>query len=650
MGRTLSAPRSRVVAAIRLNWSFKGPILSGLAAIFHFDEKGVEPGSIERLTQEMRYRGPDGRSHWHGKGAAIGFCALNVTAEDKAAKQPILSDDGNLVLIFDGYLHDPIQLRADLAARGAIFRTRCDAEIVLRAYQIWGDDCPKHLPGEYAFVIWDARRRRAYLARDHAGLRPLHYHWDGDRLVVASDVGAVLAAPGVARKVNHVAIAQTLANEWIIRGETIWKNVESQLPATWMTFERKKEKSGTYWNPQEQALIRYDRDQHYADHYLAMLENSVRQCSRSDRPIACDVSGGLDSSAIFALAEGLCRKGDLLSPGLNGYTLKFDDGSDADELIFAREVAAHVGAEVQEVEPFSPDLDWFAERARADRDVAPYPNGSMSINISDALVGDGCRVSLTGVGGDEWLDGRHFYFAEQLAERDWAGIYESFRENWALDGFGAALNRLARYGAFPHAPAPFQRVLRRLRRPDPVHALRLRPELKRALKHRRARDDARVGQPTSDGRRWWMLDTLRDPYSEWARAIMNRQAARLGHELRYPMYSRPFVEFAFATPENIRRKGTKRKQVHVDAMRSILPDLVRHRQSKAEFSVAYEKYIERLSDAAAASPVVAAVASNLSGVEKFRRLCRSLPVCDRPIWEIWTGFACAGLVEPDGQS
>ena len=127
-------------------------------------------------------RGPDGITHWHGGSAALGFCALHTTRESLSCEQPLVSDDGQLVLVQDGYLHNLEALRNELKSMGAKFRTTSDAEVVVRAYELWGEACARRLEGEFAFVIWDARRGTAFCARDHAGLRPLNYHWDGKRL------------------------------------------------------------------------------------------------------------------------------------------------------------------------------------------------------------------------------------------------------------------------------------------------------------------------------------------------------------------------------------------------------------------------------------------------------------------------------------
>src|SRR5205085_2701899 len=139
-----------------------------------------------------------------------------------------------------------------------------------------------------------------------------------------SDPGAVLIAPGVPQELNKPMVAQVLANEWITRGATVWKGVMRFFPATCTRLSRDGVRSETYWAPPTDVTIRYGRDEDYFEHYRELLEDCVRQASRSHLPIASDVSGGLDSSAVFAIAEDLRRKGRLLSPEVRGYTYRFD--------------------------------------------------------------------------------------------------------------------------------------------------------------------------------------------------------------------------------------------------------------------------------------------------------------------------------------
>ncbi len=626
--------------------------MSGIAAIIRFDGGDVEPGAIEAMTAEMAYRGPDGIAHWRQGQAALGHCALHTTAESFEAAQPLANDDESIILVLDGWLHNYDALRGDLLARGVNLRSRSDAELVLRAYEVWGEDCPVHLEGEFAFVVWDRRRNAAFCARDHAGLKPLTYHWDDNRLIIASDPGPILITPGVKREANNRMVAQVFANEWITRGETIWKDVMRLLPATWSRFGPNSRHDCTYWSPPTEVTITYKRDEDYYEHYRELFADCVRGASRSHLPVSADVSGGLDSSAVFAQAEYLHQAGRLPAPGLKGYTYKFEEGSAPDEIEYARAVAAHLGVAVREIAPFIPELDWFTARGRADRDMAPYPNTAMAVAIGDAVVGDGSRVLMNGEGGDEWLGGKPFYYNEQLRAWDLASAAKSFAADRAAIGLRQALYRLIRFGIAPLAPKSLLALRRKInlaKGPNTYgNAFWISPELDRLLTELRVGRDRSGYLSISNMARRAMFMALKEPYCELARDHFDRQCARQGYEPRTPMYARKFIEFAFSTPERLRLQGDTRKYLHVMALDGMLPELVLQRKTKADFSLAFEHHLDKmkylLTDVL---PATGTGHLDSEGVAKLYESYRQLPVDERPVWELWGLFSCESLFQAD---
>ena len=166
--------------------------MSGIAGIIHFDGRPVEPGQVEAMTAAMHYRGPDGIHHWRRGNVALGQCMLRTTPESLEETQPLTNEDESLVLVMDGRVDNWEELRRELLGKGAVLRTRADAELVLRAYEVWGRDCLPHIDGDFALVIWDARRQEAFCARDRMGNKPFTYHWTGKTLYFASEQHAIL--------------------------------------------------------------------------------------------------------------------------------------------------------------------------------------------------------------------------------------------------------------------------------------------------------------------------------------------------------------------------------------------------------------------------------------------------------------------------
>lgn len=624
--------------------------MSGIAAIIRFDGGPVERGAIEAMTTAMDYRGPDGIAHWARGPVALGHCMLHTTTESLEEAQPLANDDDSLILVMDGWLSNWEELRSELLSRGAKLRNRSDAELVLRAYEAWGEDCPKHIDGDFAFLVWDTLKQEAFCARDHASMRPLYYHWDGNRLVVASDIAGVLAAPDVEKRPNRSMMAQYMGGEWYSRDETIWCEIKRALPAHWMRFSARGAASECYWSPPLEVSIRYKRDEDYFDHYRELFADCTRRSCRSHAPVGCEISGGLDSSAVFAMAHHLQRAGQLPAPSIKGYTLLFDEqNSAADEIAYGRAVAEHVGAEVREIPAFFPDLSWFETRVREDQDLPTYPSGAMMINLSAAVAADGCRVVLNGNGGDEWAWGSPLYYAEHLAAGNLAEFYRSFRDDLACMGLRDTAWRAWRHGIAPCLPRPLLDLRHRLRAAAGQRPDWLSDDMQRLLNERRAAEDRSALFRIPARARREMCTTLDSSLIGMSRDFGSRQLSRGGLERRSPMYMRRFIEFAFATPEQIKLRGHTARYTHRHALAGLMPDIVANRQTKADFSIAFTHQLDSMRNLFVnVLPKIDAGTLNQSGVEKLYDRYTASRGPGTAIWQLWGIFGCVnvlGLVE-----
>jgi len=595
------------------------------------------------MTDAIAYRGPGGRGQWVNGPAAISHLMLHTTTESLEERQPLANDDASAVLVMDGWLANPDELRAELLALGARLRDRTDAELVLRAFEAWGDECPRHIDGEYALVVWDARRREAFCAKDHAGMRPLHYHWDGKRLLVASDLAGVLAAADFEQQPNLGMLAEHLANRWYSQDETVWEGVMRLLPAHSMRIGTSGPRLQRHWMPPLEASIRYGRDEDYEYHYRELLTDCVRRASRSHLPLACEVSGGLDSSGVIAVAHLLQREGKLLAPQLTGYTYNFGEGCDpkVDELEYGRAVGEHLGAPIREITPFLPDYEWFARRGRNDRDVAQYPNAAMATAIGHAVVAEGSRVVLNGEGGDEFLYGNSFYYHEHLAELDWRGFAQCVREDLSALGVRETVRRIYRCGIGPLMPLPVRRMRRRLnrRRLSDEYGLDFRwlsPELREHLAWRREAAEQKPVDTIRSPARRGLYQTLNDGFLGYARDYISRNAAHVGYEVRSPMYDRRFIEFAFSIPARQRMRGGRHKHVHAAALRGVLPDKVLLRQTDVEFNLSFERLLDSREEHVLEAVLQCGIDFiDRSGLGDLWRVYAGAPFGYRPLYELW---------------
>ncbi|MGD9922351.1 MAG: asparagine synthase (glutamine-hydrolyzing) [Pseudorhodoplanes sp.] len=571
--------------------------MSGIAGIIHFDGRPAERSAIENMTNRMSHRGPDGINHWINGSVALGHCMLHTTPESLEETQPLTNEDESLALVMDGRVDNWEELRTELLSKGATLRTRADAELVLRAYEFWGQDCVAHLNGDFALMMWDSHRREAFCARDRLGNKPFNYHWDGKTFAFASELHTLLSLPWVSQIQNEGVIAEFLANDFYSRDETIWLGIRRLVAAHRMVVSPGALRIEKYWSPDLWATLPYTRDDDFIQHYRELIFDIVRRKSRSHRPVACGVSGGLDSSSIFCTAKHLSHSGALPAPDIAGYALSFPEDEMSNELEYSREVGAHLGLKIQEISPSLLPFSWYQQRAQFEREFPGYPNGPMSLDLSKRAQTQGARVMLTGVGGDEWLGdavGRRAYFVEELVAGRWRSWWTSLVADCRDYGSVEALGLLLRYGLAEQLPKPLYttvrsawRALRGRRHPtlqflsnDFETLLSARRELHRSS----ACSVQHIGQAAQ-------LLVLSDSYSAWAIESEDRMAARIGLELRHPMRDSALIAFSFALPSRLLIRGRTNKYIHVRAMEGILPEKVRNRTSKAEFSVVFRHHI-----------------------------------------------------------
>ncbi len=623
--------------------------MSGIAGIVHFDGAPVTPGEVERMTRVMAYRGPDGIAHWKRGPVALGQCMLRTTPESLEERQPLSNEDASVVLVMDGRVDNWEELRRELLTRGAALRDRSDAELVLRAYEAWGRECLARIDGDFALVIWDARRREAFCARDRIGNKPFHYWWDGKTFAFASDAHAILALPWVREELNEGMLVEFLANEWHSPDETFWRGVLRLPRAQRMTVDVRGLHIDRYWEPDLNAALACTDEQEVARQYRSLLVEAVRRMTRSSRAVACEVSGGLDSSAILSVAEHLRREHRMLAPALHAYTLAFGDGSAADELAYARAVGDHLDLRVREVAPTRKPLSWYRETAERLRVFPAYPNGVMGLGIREEAASRGSRALLVGVGGDEWLSGSRCYYADTIAARDWKMVRRCLQADRRDFGLWRSTWWIFRCGWIPQLP---RGVLDMLRRPrDVVRDVRqdrntwLTPAMLKQLRDRRARHRRTGDSGTSSFAQWRQLQSLESPYLAHAREMEERLAALSDIELRRPFLDQGLVRFALAVPEWLRLRGRTDKYLHRMSMRGYLPETVRARETKAEFVITFLWHLPEL-EAAFLSGAVRARTSWVTSerVTQMSERMASAKLSGAPEWKLWSLFGCDALV------
>jgi asparagine synthase (glutamine-hydrolysing) len=369
----------------------------------------VEPAVLDRMTDVMRHRGPNDRGTYMADGIALGVRRLSIV-DVAGGHQPVSNEDGTIWAIQNGELYNHADERPKLERRGHRLRSRCDTEILPHLYEDAGPAFPDRLRGMFGIAVWDGRERRAVLARDRLGIKPLYYAHVGDLLVFGSELKSVLASGLVGPELDYEGIDAYLRLTYFPGPRTPLAQVSKLLPGSRLVVQRGTVRTERYWSyplPVTETPLRDERE--YARLLLQELEESVRLRLMSDVPLGAMLSGGLDSSLIVAL---MARH---MSEPVKTFAVGFREAGKENELAIARRVSQALGTEHHEIElSFADeavelaDLVWSMDEPLADL-------SSLGFLALCQLASEHVTVALSGQGADELLGGYRKHQAASLA-------------------------------------------------------------------------------------------------------------------------------------------------------------------------------------------------------------------------------------------
>jgi asparagine synthase (glutamine-hydrolysing) len=552
--------------------------MSGIAAIFQRNGCPVDRLQLRTMLARLAHRGPDAQADWADGIIGLGHVLLQTTPESQYESQPLPSRCGRYAISADARIDNRDELLSTLQLSDRPHHQISDCELILAAYQCWGTACPAHLLGDFAFVIWDARQQRLFCARDPFGMRPLLYSCHADCCVVGSESAALLALRRYA--VNEAMVAEYLTTTITSLQETLYQGIERVPPAHSLSVTCEGMQIQCYWQIDcEQHLI-YRDSAEYADHARQLLRQAVYCRVRSQHPIGVQVSGGLDSSSVAALAADMLKSGQITIP-IHYYSMRFPGIEAADEGTYIADLATHWRFDPHISEPQPQAAACFLPQIAAYRDIPDYPSSAMQVGLMQQARSHGVRVILSGTGGDEWFAGSLYFYATLLRQAQFGTIWRELQHATRAWGIGGALYRMFSYGIVPLIPPGWRQVLRRvLRRPDlpswidAVFAKRIGLAERMQPKSTMPGDDAFQQ----------MIATLYDGGQIHGLELQDRFAQRYGIEERHPLYDRRIVEFALSIPNQQHRQAAVHKRVLRQAMQQYLPTRIAQRRDKAHFS------------------------------------------------------------------
>jgi asparagine synthase (glutamine-hydrolysing) len=365
---------------------------------------------LATMTATLRHRGPDADGFQLGDGWGFGHRRLSIIDLSSGGAQPKASADGSCWVTYNGEIYNFRELRAQLQARGHVFTSRSDTEVLLAAYREWGDACVDHLLGMFAFGIWDEKRRRLLLARDRVGVKPLYYSvLDGPALVFGSEPKALLPVPGVSRELDPVALDAYLDLYYVPPPLSMFAGIRQLPPGHLLVWQDGAIEIRRWWDA-EPAVIETRSLEEWAEIVQPVLEDAILARTVADVPLGAFLSGGIDSSTIVA----------VLSEHGHGPVETFcvgygQEGKSYDERAEARAVAEFFATHHHELELSIDVLSGLEAMVRGFDEPFGSPTAMLSSALSQFVRGY-VTVALAGDGGDELFGGYPRYRGLRLSE------------------------------------------------------------------------------------------------------------------------------------------------------------------------------------------------------------------------------------------
>lgn len=351
----------------------------------------------------LAHRGPDDEGIWTGNRAVLGMRRLSVI-DLPSGHQPMSNEDGSVWLVFNGEIYNYRDLRAELVARGHHFRTNGDTEVLVHGYEEWGEALLDRLNGMFAIALWDSRDRSFWAARDRVGVKPLYYYEDGRRLILGSEIKAILAQPDVPREISETGLLNFLSYGHSVAPQTMFRGIRKLPPGHHLRVANGSVTIREWWDAPPSAPTTMSEAECVAN-VRALLEDSVRLRLIADVPVGAFLSGGLDSSAVVALMS------QQMSRPVETFSIGFGGGATFNELPDARRVAQHLGTSHHEMTVAPGDLVGVLETLVYHFDEPFGDAAAFPTYLVSRLARSHVTVALTGEGGDELFGGYRRYWA-----------------------------------------------------------------------------------------------------------------------------------------------------------------------------------------------------------------------------------------------
>lgn len=535
---------------------------------------------IRSMADTMRHRGPDQKGNFCSDGMSLGFRRLSIIDLSENGRQPMFNEDDTICLVFNGEIYNFQELREELEAKGHVFRSKADSEVIIHAYEQWGIDSIKRLRGMFAYGLYDLNRKRLLLVRDRIGIKSLYYTYKNGRFLFASEIKAILEDPQVERRINYQAMYDYLGFEFVPAPQTMFADIYKLPAGHFLVFENNEIRKEQYWDlkfhPGENTLSFDEAVEKMREH----LDHAVHSHLVSDVPLGVFLSGGLDSSCIVALM----RK--HITGSLKTFTIGYEDKSFS-ELDYAQVVADYCETDHQVLmlDTLKPE---YVEKTLWHLDEPMTDLSTVPLYLLCKQAREHVTVCLSGEGADESFAGYDRFKASRLST--WFNLMPAPVRKQVI---GRLMNMLPDQPQKKGAVNMLKRFVEGANLDPAGHHLRwqyfLNTSLEanllgsgfrsnvnmdpfRQIREYNERCDAgqdRVNREIYLDMRFMMTDSVL--------MKVDRMSMASSLEIRVPLLDHVLVEFMASLPGDWKLKGMTTKYIFRAALEGLLPDKIVHR-------------------------------------------------------------------------
>ncbi len=537
----------------------------------------VATDRVATMLDTIVHRGPDDSGIHDGGAAVIGVRRLKII-DLEGGHQPLSNEDGTLWIVYNGEIYNHAKIRAELEALGHRFRTRCDTEMVVHAWEEWGEAAVTRFQGMFGFALWEARTSSLWLVRDRLGIKPLYYAWDGSRLAFGSEIKAVLASGAVRQELDFQSLYHYLGYEFVPAPATMFKGIQKLPAGNLLKVSQGRLEVKPYWDVRFEPADLSEAE--YIQEIRRLLGEAVEKRLMAEVPLGVFLSGGLDSTAVLAYVRQATSK------PIPTFTIGYGDPTFS-EWEYARRAAKYYGTDHHEIviDPITPELIertvWHLDEPMTDLSSIPF-------YILCRRAREHATVCLSGEGGDEVFVGYDRFIASKLHHQVYSRIPGAVRRgmveplvSWLpdQDQKKGAVNLLKRFVEGATRPdeaghmrwqyfssteqdqALFTGAFLSHVNQDPFEPIRRWSE--------RAGTTDRLSKECYVDLRLTMPDSV----------LMKVDKMSMAHslEVRVPFLDHALVEFTARVPSHLKFPGVKTKAIYRKAMQGILPPFILER-------------------------------------------------------------------------